>query len=190
MKLKKISIIVIAAALVSVIGAVITFITIKTHSNFPKSNTLAATPVTQNTSNPAVKADLPELNGAKSVSNAKDLIESATEGEFGSNNRVSKTPSDQSASYFYRSFIIRFKQDMDASTLNSQNIHAYIDNDPTKVNCNYNAESRELQIDIRLDAGQGDLNTATIYVLLTKNIKTADGKSIGDDYVYSVANNK
>ena len=79
---------------------------------------------------------------------------------------------------------------MDTTTLSSQKILAYIDNDPAEVNCNYNAKSGELQIEIKLDAGHGDINTATIYVLLTKNIKTADGKSIGDDYVYAVANNK
>lgn len=190
MKLKKIFVIVAAAVLVLVVGTVIAYVTIKNHSNLPESNRLTAAPVAKNTSSPAIKLGLPELNNVKNISDAKDLIESVTEGELASNSSIFRTPANQSAGYFYRSFVIKYKQEMEASTLNTQNILAYIDNDPTEVNCNYKAESRELQVDIKLDAGQGDLNTATIYVLLTKNIKTADGKSIGNDYVYSVANNK
>jgi hypothetical protein len=104
----------------------------------------------------------------------------------------SVSPSDQSKGYYYRSFVIKFKQDMDTSTLNSQNILAFVDKNSTEINCNYNAKSRELQVDIKLDTKQSGVarNTATIYVLLTKNIKKADGKFIDNDYVYSIANNE
>lgn len=44
--------------------------------------------------------------------------------------------------------------------------------------------SKELQVDIKLDSSKGDLNTETLYVMLTKNIKTADGNSIGSLCVY------
>ena len=77
---------------------------------------------------------------------------------------------------------------MDASTLNSRNILAYINDTPAQVACNYQTESKELQIDIKLNAGQNDLNTATIYVLLTKNIKIGDGKLLDSDYLFPVAN--
>lgn len=190
MKLKKAFIIGAAAVLVLVIGAVIGYIAGGHRPGNPAPNTLAASPAVQNTSSPSVNVNLPELRGAKSVSDATNLIESVTEGELPLNSSVSRSPSDGSTGYFYRSFVIKFKQGMDASTLNSQNILGFINTNPTEVSCDYNAGLNELQIDIRIDANQGDINTATIYVLLTKNIKTADGKTIGNDYNFAVANNR
>jgi hypothetical protein len=187
MKLQKITIIVLAAALVLVIGAVIVYVVVKAHSNSPEPNALAATPATQNTSSPTVNAGLPALSGAKDISDAKDLVQSVTEGEIAANSSVARTPSDQSTGYFYRSFVIKFKQDMDAGTLNAQNIPAYADNNLIELSCKYNTESRELQIDIKLDYTQIGVTgkTTTVYVLLTKGIKTADGRNIDHDYVYS-----
>jgi hypothetical protein len=184
MKPQKITIIVLAAALVLVIGAVIAYVAIKNHSNSPDPNTITATPATQNASSPTVQADMPELNGAKSISDAKDLVQSVTEGELASSSSVARTPTDQSTGYYYRSFVIKFKQDMDAGTLNAQNILAFAGNNPIEMNCKYDAASRELQIDIKLDNTQIGV-TGNTYVLLTRNIKTADGKPIANDYVYS-----
>jgi hypothetical protein len=206
MKIRKIFIIGIAAALILAIGVLIFFITIKNHSNIPDPKTIAAAPVPQDASqnqtpgpgnsnlnvkpSSGVNVVLPGIfSNEKSVLDAKDLIDSITEGDIGSGNHYS-LPSDQSKGYFYRSFVIKFKQNMDAGTLNSQNILGFIDKDSTEINSSYNAELRELQIDIKLDSGQVAGNTAAIYVLLTKNIKTADDKFIDNDYVYSIANNK
>lgn len=189
MKLKNIFIVT-TVVLVLIIGLLVAFVLSKTHLDNPAPSTTGAAPAVQSVSSPAINATLPSLNGAKDISEAKDVVESVIEGEIASDRSVSKAPLDQSTGYYYRSFVIKFKQDMDESTLNAQNIQGFIGNDPTEINCVYNAASKELQIDIKLDASRGDLNTVTIHVLLTKNIKTAGGNTIGSDYSLTVANNK
>lgn len=187
MKLEKTSIIGIAAALLLIIGVVGVFIT-TSHNKTENNNRLEAVPV-QNSSS----IDLTGMfRNAKRISEARDLIESITEGSMDTKKHISVSPSDQSKGYYYRSFVIKFKQDMDASTLNSQNILAFVDKNSTQLNCNYDANSRELQIDIKLDnkKSSGTGNTATIYVLVTKNIKEANGKSIDNDYVSALALNQ
>lgn len=187
MKIQKITIIVVITVLVLAVGALIAYIAIKNHSDGPAPSTTGVAPATQSISSSTINAVMPELNGARNITDAKDLVQSVTEGELASNSSVTRTPSDQSTGYFYRSFVIKFKQDMDASTLNAPNILAFAGKSPIELSCKYNAESRELQIDIKLDNTQIGVtgNTTTVYVLLTKNIKTADGKFIDNDYVYS-----
>lgn len=176
MKLKKFSKVGIAVALVLVICIVVVFATNGSH---PQEN------INQ------LKAAVPQARSGSETGSA-NLIQSITEGEIATSAHVSRSPSDQSKGCFYRSFVIKFKQDMDASTLNAQNILAYIDENSTESNCTYNAGTKELQIDVKLDTKQvGALqNTATIQVLLSKNIKTVDGTSIDGDYIYTVANNQ
>jgi len=190
MRLKNTIISAIAAVMVLVVGVAIGFIAGGHRLGNQAPNTIAATPARQTTSSPSTNAQLPEKGGAKNISDAVNLIESITEGELPSNSSVSEKPSDGSTGYFYRSFVIKFKQAMDASTLDSQNISGFIDAKPDEVRCTYNAGLNELQIDLKIDASQPDVNTATLYVLLSKNIKTADGKTIGNDYGFTIANNK
>lgn len=155
----------------------------------PAPSTLAASPEAQTASSPSIHINLPESSGVKSISDASNLIESVTEGNLPSGRSDSGAPSDGSTGCFYRSFVIKFKQAMDAGTLNPQNISAFIDANPTEVRCTYSAGLKELQIDIKIDGSQADVNAVAIYVLLAKNIKTADGKTIGNDYGLTVANN-
>ncbi|RKP47887.1 M56 family metallopeptidase [Cohnella endophytica] len=184
MKLKKISIVGTAAALVLVIGVSVAFATTGPHA---KGITATATPVAQNASENQISGhgnllkaepkkdafkeiDITDLNlniDAKNISEAKNLTESITGDDFSS-------------------FVIKFQQDMDESTLNSQNILVFIGKKSTEFNYAYHAKSRKLNIDLKLDSeqkSQGGFTAAPVRILLTKKIKTSDGKFIDNDYV-------
>lgn len=195
MKLKKASLAGIVAALVLVAGMAAACAT-----SGPNSNTISATPVAQKPSGNQMSGNTgsitarPEqdlsgidlaglFSSAKSISDAKNLIQSTS-------------PSDQSkAGLFFRTIKIQFKQDMDESTLDFPNIIVFDDKDSTVVNYlfnfNYDANSRLLHIDIKQEStmkqewqdsvGSGNV----VHVYLTGKIKTADGKFIDHDYVFS-----
>ena len=93
----------------------------------------------------------------------------------------------------FSNIVIKFKQDMDASTLVYPNIIILEDQHSTVVdymfNFNYDAETHTLHLDMKPDFNQtrqsGVGNGNTIHVFLTNKIKTADGKFIDADYVFS-----
>jgi hypothetical protein len=206
MKLKKVSLIWTAAAVLLVVAAFIVFATtgpIRIFQSKPGSGSaLAATPVQQSSANlagvsklgngnsvamPVLEhpVDITALYGqAKSISNAKNLIKSTS-------------PKDQSRASSYSSMVIKFTQDMDVSTLNGDNIIVVDEKHSTIVtyafNFNYHADTRELHLDLKpemkptwkrpssLGIGTGN----TVFVFLTDKIKTAEGKFIDNNYVFS-----
>ena len=129
--------------------------------------------------------DLPALySQAVGLSGAKDLIKSTS-------------PKDQSKASPYSSIVIRFNQDMDAGSLNGDTIIVVDDKHSTMTsyafNFNYDEKTRELHLDMKpemkptwkqpsmLGLGTGN----TVRVFLTPKVKTADGKSIDNVYVFS-----
>jgi hypothetical protein len=170
-------------------------------SMLEKGNMIAATPVSQAGSALLVGVTtMPNGNGiaqpvvvnplsavyitalsadAKSILDAKDLFQSTS-------------PSNQSKVGPLSGIVIYFKQAMDVSTLEYPNI-IVIDQHSTVVdymfNFNYDEKTRILHLDMKPDftqngrSGVGSGNT--IQVFLTNKIKTADGKFIDADYVFS-----
>jgi hypothetical protein len=194
-----------AVAVLLVIIAVIIFATTGPMrlrlSMLEKGNMIAATPVSQAGSallagvttmpngnrlsqpvmvNPFGAAYLSALSAdAKSISDAKDLIQSTS-------------PSNQSKVAPFSGIVIKFKQAMDVSTLDYPNI-IVMDQHSTVVdymfNFNYDEKTNVLHLDMKPDFTQNGRSGVgagnTIQVFLTNKIKTADGKFIDADYVFS-----
>jgi beta-lactamase regulating signal transducer with metallopeptidase domain len=130
--------------------------------------------------NPLSAAYLASLSAdAKSISDAQDLIQSSS-------------PSNQSKVGPTSGIVIKFKQAMDASTLDYPNI-LVLDQHSTVVdymfNFNYDEKTHVLHLDMKPDFkqnGQSGVGAGnTIQVFLTGKIKTASGKNIDADYVLS-----
>ena len=205
MKLKRITLAWTAVAVLLVIIAVIIFATTGPMrirlSMLGNGNMLAATPVPLAGSatlagvttmpnggrlvqpvmvNPLSAEYLAALSAdAKSISGAQDLIQSTS-------------PANQSKAGPFSSIVIKFKQAMDASTLEYPNI-LVLDQHSTVVdymfNFNYDEKTHVLHLDMKPDFKQNGRSGVgagnTIQVFLTNKIKTADGKYIDADYVFS-----
>ncbi len=205
MKLKRITRAGMAVAVLLVIIAVIIFATTGPMrlrlSMLEKGSMIAATPVSQAGSallagvttmpngnriaqpvevNPLSAVYLAALSAeAKNISDAKDLFHSTS-------------PSNQSKVGPFSGIVIYFKQAMDVSTLEYPNI-IVMDQHSTVVdymfNFNYDEKTRVLHLDMKPDFTQNGRSGVgagnTIQVFLTNKIKTADGKFIDADYVFS-----
>jgi hypothetical protein len=205
MKLKRITLAGMAVAVLLVIIAVIIFATTGPMrirlSRLGNGNMIAATPLPQAgsailagvttmpngnrlaqpvTVNPLSAEYLAALSAdAKSISGAQDLIQSIS-------------PANQSKAGPFSSIVIKFKQAMDASTLEYPNI-IVLDQHSTVVgymfNFNYDEKTHVLHLDMKPDFKQNGRSGVgagnTIQVFLTNKIKTADGKYIDADYVFS-----
>ena len=181
MKLKKPSIIGITAAFIIIIGVTVIFVTTR-----PRSNALAITaePVSltpiegQVTGNSKIlhavpknvaneKIDTSDLNlnfSVVNISKANDIFESIT-GDG------------------YKNITVKFKQDMDASTLNTQNILVFVGKNAAEYSFNYDAESKTLNIEISRNPPINPAENIPGRIIFTSNIKMADGKFIDNNYI-------
>jgi beta-lactamase regulating signal transducer with metallopeptidase domain len=205
MKLKRITLAGMSAAALLVIVALIIFATTGPMrirlSTLGNGNVIASAPVSQAASavlagvttmpngnrlaqpaaaNPLSAAYLAGLSAdAKGISDAKDLIQSTA-------------PANQSKAGPFSGIVIKFKQAMDVSTLDYPNI-IVMDQHSTVVdymfNFNYDEKTQVLHLDMKPDFTQNERSGVgtrnTIQVFLTNKIKTADGKYIDADYVFS-----
>jgi beta-lactamase regulating signal transducer with metallopeptidase domain len=181
MKLKKPSIIGITAALIIIIGVTVIFVTTSPRSN---AHTISAVPVSltpiegQVTGNGNIlvaapknaaneKIDISDLNlnfSVLNISQANDIFESIT-GDG------------------YQNITVKFKQDMDASTLNAQNILVFVGKNAAEFSFNYDAKSKTLNIEITRNPPSNPAENIPGRIIFTSNIKTADGKFIGHNFV-------
>lgn len=90
------------------------------------------------------------------------------------------------------SIVIKFHQDMDVSTLNSHSVIIADDHSTILTNAfdfNYHEDTRELHLDLKpemrpvvtLLSPFGTGLAGPIQVILTQNIRTADGKSLNSE---------
>lgn len=131
--------------------------------------------------NPLSAAYLAALSAdAQSISVAQDLVQSTS-------------PSNRSKVGSSSSISIKFKQAMDVSTLEYPNIIVLDDQHASVVdylfNFNYDEKTHILHLDMKPDFNQNGQSGVgagnTIQIFLTNKIKTAGGKYIDGDYVFS-----
>lgn len=91
------------------------------------------------------------------------------------------------------SIVIKFRQDMNISTLNSHSVIVADEHSTILTNAfdfNYHEETRELHLDLKpkmkptvaLPSLFGTGPAGPVQVILTQNIRTADGKSFNSEF--------
>ena len=101
---------------------------------------------------------------------------------------VSTTPVDGSTADSTSNITVRFRYDMNPSTLNQQNIKIEEAKHSSDISdlftYSYNQDLRELHINFKLE-GNGVGTSNSVAVTLSIAIKTTDNQSMSDDFVFS-----